>query len=201
MASRRAASRKCAGQPDFVYARHRYRLPGGPPRVVARVARPHMEEISLGVRGRGGAGSMLISYDRPSLVDKPASCASPVSGSYTPHGSPSSVNSACSTPTASPSASYRKVPTPSIVSSGSASSSSSPPRARRSSQCRRARRSGPSIAASGPSFALVPAGQIVQEALRRAEHGVEAVGDAAALDVVGARLGQLARYAPSTPGS
>ena len=40
---------------DFVYARHRYRLPGGPPRVVARVARPHMEEISLGVRGRGGS--------------------------------------------------------------------------------------------------------------------------------------------------
>ena len=40
---------------DFVYASHRYRLPGGPPRVVARVARPHMEEISLGVRGRGGS--------------------------------------------------------------------------------------------------------------------------------------------------
>ena len=40
---------------DFVYASHRYRLPGGPPRVVARVARPHMEEISLGVGGRGGS--------------------------------------------------------------------------------------------------------------------------------------------------
>ena len=40
---------------DFVYASHRYRLPGGPPRVVARVARPHVEEFSLGVRGRGGS--------------------------------------------------------------------------------------------------------------------------------------------------
>ena len=51
----RRAPRKRAGELDFVYARHRYRLPGGPPRVVARVARPHMEEISLGVRGRGGS--------------------------------------------------------------------------------------------------------------------------------------------------
>ena len=56
MASRPASALASApANSDFVYARHRYRLPGGPPRVVARVARPHMEEISLGVRGRGGS--------------------------------------------------------------------------------------------------------------------------------------------------
>lgn len=56
MASRPASALASApASSDFVYASHRYRLPGGPPRVVARVARPHMEEISLGVRGRGGS--------------------------------------------------------------------------------------------------------------------------------------------------
>ena len=56
MASRPASALASApASSDFVYASHRYRLPGGPPRVVARVARPHVEEFSLGVRGRGGS--------------------------------------------------------------------------------------------------------------------------------------------------